>query len=81
MIRDILGSLFMPHLIAFFVLARIAMFELQHDRNNTFVQDMHCLWVWMCPRWARMIAHPLYWAAAGIVTAFFLIDPIRRIFA
>jgi hypothetical protein len=80
-IGDILGSLFTPHLIAFFFLFRIAMWEIRADKDATLRENMAHLWAWIRPRWHTMAAHPLYWAATGVATAFLLVDPLRRVFA
>lgn len=72
MLTDIIGGIFMPHVVAFFIIVRIAMWEV-HANGVTFREDMRLLWAWVLPHWRKMITHPLYWAAAGIVTAYFLV--------
>jgi hypothetical protein len=79
-IVDIIGSLAVPHILAFFLISRLGMFEVRPDKSNTFREDMALLWAWTRPRWRRMAAHPLYWAATGIVSAYFLVEPLRRLF-
>lgn len=71
MLTDILNSILMPHVIAFFFLFRIAMWEIRPGEG--FRRDMARLWAWVRPHWYTMVAHPLYWAATGIVTAYFLV--------
>jgi hypothetical protein len=71
MIADILASFVMPHFIAFFFLLRIAMWE--ERPSGTFREDVARLWAWSCPHWRTMVAHPLYWAVTGVVTAYFLV--------
>jgi hypothetical protein len=80
MIDDIVGGIIVPHLIAPFFLLRIAMWETRADKDSTMRENMALLWAWVRPRWWAMVVHPLYWAASDIVTAFFLVEPLRRIF-
>lgn len=80
MLTDILGSIILPHVIALFLLFRVAVWEIRPAKGNTFQEDTRSLWAWIHPHWRLMVAHPLYWAAAGIVTALFLVEPIRRLF-
>jgi hypothetical protein len=78
---DIIGSVLVPHLVALAVLFRIAMWEVRPGERISFRREIARLWVWVRPHWRSMVAHPLYWAATGIVTAYFLVEPIRRLFA
>lgn len=80
MIGDIIGSIALPHILAFFMLSRIGMLEVRPDKSNSFSEDITLLWAWTRPRWRVMVAHPLYWAACSIVSAYFLVAPLRRIF-
>lgn len=79
-IGDIVGCVLIPHILAFFFLFRIATLEIRADEEDTVRENMARLWAWVCVRWTKMIIHPLYWAASGVVTAFFLVEPLRRIF-
>jgi hypothetical protein len=79
-LADILGGILIPHVLALFVLFRIAMWEIRPEHRSTFRDSMARLWAWVRPHWYAMVVHPLYWAASGIVTAFFLVEPLRRIF-
>lgn len=71
MIGDILSDIFMPHVIVFLLMFRIAMSAV--DASGAFREDMRSLWQWVKPHWCKMVAHPLYWAATGIVTAYLLV--------
>mgnify|MGYP001590489616 CR=1 FL=1 len=79
MIIDIISWIALPHILAFFLLFRLSMFEIRPKRGDTFWQGIGCLWIWVRPRWRVMVAHPLYWAATGIVSAYFLAGTLRSI--
>lgn len=68
MLVNILNSILMPHVLAFGLLCRIAMLDVRREKHNTFREELARLWVWIRP----LMAHPLYWAATGIATAYFL---------
>lgn len=80
MIGDIIGGIIIPHVFAAFLLLRIGMWEVRPDKSNTVREDFARLWAWACARWHMMVMHPLYWAGTGLATAFFLIEPLRRLF-
>jgi hypothetical protein len=81
MIGDILGGLLIPHFLAFCFLFRIATWEVRPDRSGDMRDDIARLWAWVYPHWRKMVTHPLYWAACGIMSAFFLSGALKRIFA
>jgi hypothetical protein len=81
MIGDILGGILIPHFLAICLLFRIATWEVRADRSNSVREDMARLWAWAYPHWRTTVAHPLYWAACGIVSAFFLSGIAKRIFS
>lgn len=80
MIGDILAGIIVPHLIAPFFLLRIAMLEVRPDKGSTMRENMALLFAWVPAHYPAMVAHPLYWVGTGIATAFFLIEPLRRLF-
>jgi hypothetical protein len=79
MITDILGSLFVPHALAFFLLFKLATFEIPPTAGATMRENMKLLWRYVYPEWRKWLAHPLYWAACAAVTAFFLSGALWRV--
>lgn len=76
---DILSSILVPHMLAAFILFKIATLEVRPDRTTRMRDDLRLLWQWYRPRWYRMIAHPLYWAGSAVTTALFLVMTIKGI--
>lgn len=72
MIAEILSDLFIPHLLAFFLLFRLAMIDVRPNAGDTMRENMVLLWRHFYPQWCRWLTHPLYWAMCAIVSAFFL---------
>jgi hypothetical protein len=79
-VGDILGGVLAPHVVAFLLLLRFSMIAIRPNRDAGARAAFAGLWAWSTARWRVMIVHPLYWAATGIVSAYFLIDPLRRMF-
>ena len=80
MIGDIIGSIILPHILAILILFRVGMLNVRPTRDDTVRESFARLWAWGCARWPLMVMHPLYWAATGAVTAFFLVAPLRSLF-